>query len=83
MKKRNNKKYALYCKTLNIALVLMLTLFLTACSEEEGPAEQAGEEIDETIQQLETDTKDAKQELEEKTEEIINDTERAVEDATD
>ena len=67
-----------------ICVLLILTFGLSACDQEqEGPAEKAGEEIDETIQQLQTDAKDTKQELEEGTEEILNDTQRAVEDAAD
>jgi len=40
-------------KTLNLASALMLaagmTLSVAACTEPEGPAEQAGEELDQTL----------------------------------
>ena len=82
-KNRMNTQFTRAHKNSKYFLVLVFIFLLGACSEEEGPAEQAGEEIDETIQQLQTDAKDAKQEIEEETEEVINDAERTAEDIAD
>lgn len=84
-KQYKKKTWTNFINTISyLTLAGCMTLALAACdNESQGPAEKAGEEIDETIQQIQTDAKDTKQAAEEKTEEFVNDAERAIEDATD
>ena len=65
-------------------LIMLLAFLILGCEKkEQGPAEKLGEKIDESFEEIKTDAKNAKQKVEDKTEEVINDTERAIEDAQD
>lgn len=61
------------------AAILTAFMALAACSEEQGPAEGAGEQIDEAAEDLQEDAGDAAEE----TGDAVEETADSVEDATD
>lgn len=68
-----NKLFNIFC-----ALLLALSVGMLAGCEQEGPAEEAGEEIDEAVEEAGDEMEEAGDEMEEAAEEV----EEEVEDET-
>lgn len=66
-------------RTLAAAGIFMAVAALTACSEEQGPAEKAGEEIDEAAEEFQDEAGEAAEEAGD----AIEDAGDSVEDATE
>jgi hypothetical protein len=61
--------------------IVMSVIALAGC-EKEGPAEQAGEQIDETMESIQQDAEDAGEMVQEKVEEAGDQVEEATDQAT-
>lgn len=59
-----------------------LCLFLTAC-EQQGPAERAGEEIDEAVDSLQRDAQDMQEQVDDAIDDARQEAEDAAEDLRD
>ncbi len=66
-----------------LLLASVLPFALTACGDSEGPAEQAGESIDQAAEQTEDTAEDAMDTMEEKAEEAGDSMEDAMDNAED
>ncbi len=53
-------------------LIAMLGVGLAACEEEQGPAEEAGENIDESMEETGEDMEEAGEEMQEEAEDAQN-----------
>jgi prefoldin subunit 5 len=63
----------------NLALMTLLMLSLTAC-DSQGPAERAGEEIDEAVDALQRDAEDMQEDIDDAIDDVRQDAEEAAED---
>ena len=64
----NNKLFNILC-----ALMLALSVGMLAGCEEQGPAEEAGEEIDEAVEEAGDEMEEAADEVEEEVDDATND----------
>lgn len=64
----NNKLFNILC-----ALMLALSVGMLAGCEEQGPAEEAGEEIDEAVEEAGDEMEEASEEVEDEIDDATND----------
>lgn len=65
-------------KVLSVLVILMLAFTLAAC-EQEGPAEQAGEEVDEAVEEAGDTMEETGDAIEDKADEMEEEAEEATE----
>lgn len=65
------------------AMILMLGLMGTACDKNDGPAERAGEKIDQAAHDIKSGTKDAYENVKEGTRDAYEKTKKSVKDTAE
>lgn len=70
-------------KLLKICVTLSVLLLAMACSEEKGPAEKAGAQVDEAMNEAQQMVKDNTEAAQEQAEEAMDEAKEMVEEATD
>jgi predicted small secreted protein len=65
-------------KIMTLSLVifpfLFLSLSLTACQKEEGPAEEAGKKVDQAVEETQEEAKKVQESVEEKANQVVEET---------